>query len=176
MKRISGEEYLANLQEAVRMTMPIENIMLVENWYLTVEEMNCIHSIAVNMDEYKINDYIEILKKYCENVLENSNISRRLGIHELVFTSVADYYGTLGLVKDSNEIGNAIIKCCLENRRMRTLARNLYSNCWNIYKVGNGDSLTRDDEVITTLHRCILLSDIMDNEVLKRFFVKMSQD
>lgn len=174
---MSKEQSVHEIEKSLRLTMPLEYIEGQTECYLTREEILSVHNMAIKCNSKKWNKYFEILKKFCEQQIEQNSITMRIGVHEILMTTIANHLGTLGKIRESNKYGKYMIKRGLENRRMQALAKNLYHNCWNIYKIGDGERLARDNQdVINCLNRCILLSEIVGDKQLKEFFVRMSQN
>lgn len=176
-QKLSRDIVVERLKEVLEVTMPIEGLLKSKKWYLTVEEISCLHNIAVRIDKNQKNDYFMILNKYCEMTLNNQNVMKRLSVNDLLVTGIASYLGNLGEYVASTELGEQMIKINLASRRMRTLARNLYNTCWNKYNIDGTDRLTRDcEEVKETLSKCILLSEIIDDEKLINIFINKLND
>lgn len=172
-QEITRQEAVERLIEVAKMTIPVDRLLTLNEWFLTREEITCIYNIAIRIGLHEENKYLEILKAYCKKEIGEERISIRLGVHELLLTGMANYLGNLGEYEESNAMANRAIRLTLENRRMHSLAGNLYNNCWNKYNIDGELALARDNqEVDTTLRRCILLSDISRNVKSKGFFKK----
>lgn len=173
MQEISRQEAIERLIEVAKMSIPVDRLLTLDEWFLTREEITCIYNIAIRIGAHEDNKYLEILKEYCKREIGEEHISKRLGVHELLLTGMANYLGNLGEYEKSNAMADRAIRLTLENRRMYSLAGNLYNNCWNKYSVDGELPSARDNqEVDRTLRRCILLSDISHNVKSKDFFKK----
>lgn len=176
LKEISNEECVEQLKAGLELTMPVDKIMESEEWYLTVEEISYLQSMAIRINSPVDNVYIEILRKYCDEQILRNGMEKRVGAHALLITTLENYLGNLGLTDESNRLGEFMIKYGLKNRRMHTLAKNLYHICWNNYQIGDGKTLARDEEVLENLHKCILLSEIINDKKLHDFLKKKLDD
>lgn len=176
LKEISNEECVEQLKVGLELTMPVDKIMESEEWYLTVEEISYLQSMAIRINPSADNVYIEILRKYCNEQILKNCVETRVGAHEQLITNLENYLGNLGLTDESNRLGEFMIKYDLKNRRMHTLAKNLYHICWNNYQIGDGKTLARDEEVLENLHKCILLSEIINDKKLHDFLKNKLDD
>ena len=176
-KEISKVETIEKLVELLELTIRVERLLESEEWYLTVEEINILHNILTRCEDNSENVFFKILHNYSIKSIHQNSASIRMGVYDLIITGLANYLGNKGEYELSNWYGSQMIKSGLENRRMRTLARNLYSNCWNKYNIDRGESLARDNqEVVTTINRCILLGEIMKNNSLRDFMIRKLKD
>lgn len=176
-KEITTQETIQKLTELLELTVRVDQLSKVKELYLTVEEMNIMHNIAVRTGIKTKNIYFDVLRNYSDEATNKFNSYQRTSINELIVTGVANYLGDLGLYEESTALGEHMIKFGLRLRRMHSLAKNLYNNCWNKYNINNGEALARENiEVDIALKRCVILSYIMNNEKLKNFFVMMSNN
>ena len=173
----STEEYIASLKEILEYTIPIDKAFKYKEWYLTDAELTSLHAIAVNIDVHEKNPYLLKLIEYCEAEIHNGSVSIRMRANEFIITSVANSLGSMGYYEKSNQFSETILKCSLMNRRMSTLAKNIYNRLWNELQVSAISSKTRDDEYDNkVLHRCILLCDIAKMKQFKKFFESKLKD
>ena len=120
---------------------------------------------------------MDILREYCKRGIRESSISVRLGVYELLLAGIANYLGNIKAYEESTAMANYAIRLSLENRRMYSLARNLYSICWNKYNIDGVKTLARDiPDVDITLHRCLLLSEIARDKKMNGFFKEKLKD
>ena len=165
-------ESVEKLKEIIEITLPLQCVTNTLDRYLTIEEISCLHNIAVRIGKTERNIFFEALYEYCYEQLKTRHISKRIGVHDLLITAIASYLGNRGEYRVSTELSVEMIRASLSNRRMLTLARNLYNNCWNRYNINGTDNLARDcEEVDDILSRCILLCDITGDEKLKNIFI-----
>lgn len=170
-KKITEEEGCSELKEILEFTVPIDRVMNLDEWYMTIEEISCLYSIGIRIDNTVGNEYMKFLRRHCLKEQEQNRVSIRLGINELVMTGVASYIGNQGNIQASTELSEKVVTTSLRNRRMPTLARNLYNKYWNSKVIMNRESLARENnEIKIVLYKCILLSDFMKSEEYVEFF------
>lgn len=171
---ISATEAVKRLIELLSLTIRVDRLNKVTELYLTVEEMSILHNIASFSEVKEARVYFKILKKYCEKEMKEKRVLRRMSLYEMLIYGMANALGDKGKTQESSQLATQMIRFSLKNRRMHILAQNLYCNCWNKYKVGDGTKLARKyPEVIETLNQCITISEIMNVEELKEFFLWM---
>ena len=175
--KITRQEAVERLIKVANMTVPVDKLLNLEEWFLTREEMVCIYSIAIRIGLNEENKYMDILRGYCKRGIRESSISVRLGVYELLLAGIANYLGNIKAYEESTAMANYAIRLSLENRRMYSLARNLYSICWNKYNIDGVKTLARDiPDVDITLHRCLLLSEIARDKKMNGFFKEKLKD
>ena len=166
---ITKEEAVERLIEALELTVSIEKCLKAKEWYWTIEEINLLYNIEELYNTKKKNMYQKLLLKYCSLEFNDSSFINRLDVYETIATALANRLGNDAKYELSNKMGNAVIQQCLRQRRMRTLARGMYSVCWNNLK--SGAVLKNSSYVNVTLNRCILISEILRHKKLVEFFV-----
>ena len=170
--KITKEEVVEKLIEALKLTVSVERCLKLNELYLTVEELNLLYNISGRYAKKK-NIYQDLVVKYYETEMRNKAIVNRVDAYEGIISGFANRAGNRGEYELSNAYANEGIKVCLKNRRMRTLARNLYEKCWNKYNIdGKGTLMTDKTEVISALKRAIILSRIIRHKKLEEFFVR----
>ena len=173
-KRISKERAVEKLLEALELTVPIDRCFKLKEWCFTVAEITILYNIANLQRVERKNLYEKLLTNYFNQELCYSGIISRPDIYELVATSFANHLGDKGEYAASDAISNQVIRTCLKMRRVRSVPRNLYIKCWNKYNINDGNSLrTEESEVVSSMNKCIILSQIIRHKKLEEFFVAM---
>lgn len=171
LQNITEDEAREAMKEVLGLTMPIDKVCESDEWYLTIEELSCLNSIAVSNDNLDENKYMEILRNYCHAECERGRVVSRIGINELIMLDTVNYLGDFGAFQESSELAKVLLKNCLMNRRMPALARVLYILYWNEIqqrKLGIPTRANIDTNVI--LQSCILFSDFIKNQDDMDFF------
>ncbi|MBE5887909.1 MAG: hypothetical protein E7283_03630 [Lachnospiraceae bacterium] len=176
-KEISNMECVERLKDLLELTVRVEMLHKVKELYLTIEEIAILYNLATRIKTNRKNRYLDILRTYCNEKRDNKSIVERMVINEFVITGISSHLGNINKKNESNELSDEMIRISLANRRMRTLARNLYNKCWNQYDINGTESLARENEYVkNTLFRCILLSDMAKDEKLRDAFAKKMKD
>ena len=172
-ENITGEDTAKELVKILNLTVFVDNIFSLPEWYLTVEEISIVHNIALRSGLDIDNVYLKILKEYCLKEVNESQVTSRLAVHEMLITGVASYLGNLGDYQTSSLLSEKMMRLSLKHRRMHTLARNIYNKHWNQSKLNNIDTSASGDLLQNRiLEQCILLCDMDKNEQLKNTFRK----
>ena len=170
-KKLTDEEAVARLVETLELTVPVDKCLKLKEWYFTIEEMTLLHNIVTLSNQRKKNKYQVLLEKYFEQEFVEKDIVSRVDIYETVANGMVNYTGNKGEYEKSNIIASSVIRICLKNRRIRTVAKNLYEICWNKYNINGGAELNmKEPEVVKTLNRCIALSRLIRHKKLEEFF------
>lgn len=168
IKLISERRAANALKKALELTVSLENIEKIEKPYFTLEELSCLHGIARRIPN---SEYAKILEKMCMNEILHKTIRKRIAVNEILVSGVADRLGDEGEYSKSNIVITELTKCSLQNRRMATLAKNLYIKCWNDIQYNNIQTTNSCDQFDSSIiSRCITLSDITKNDKFRNFF------
>lgn len=171
-KKITEEETVEKLIKALELTVPVDKCLKAKEWYFTIVEENLLYNISGRYKSKKKNKYQELLVKCYEQDMKNRDVVSRLDLYEMIAGGLINRAGNRGEYELSNTIARETIETCLKNRRMRTLAKNLYEICWNKYNIGGGKELrTSEPEVIESINQCINLSRIIRHKKLEEFLV-----
>ena len=170
-KKISPKETVEKLIEALELTVSISKCRKLKECYFTIEELNLIYNIALRIGNKKKNDYMKMVKGYCDMDISEGRLGNYVDGREVFLTGIANYLGDIGDYDESNVYGKMLVKQGIGLRRMHCLAKNLYVQCWNKYHTESADALFGDNpEAARILRQCILLSGIMKDDFYKGFF------
>ena len=170
---ITLDEYFEQMKGALECTIELKNVLDSENCYLTQEEVSCVYNIGVRL-HHPENPFIPIIKKICERYMEESIVSSKIGEYELLMTGTANYLGTMEQFDESDNASSSAIKICLQNRRMSSLATNIYNQLWNFQQREKKKlPISCDIDVEKEFHRCVMLANISKQNKRKKFYILM---
>lgn len=131
LKKITQQEYVSRLKEALNYSLSIENVLDKKEMYLTDNELHCFYSMLKELEDVNKEKeiYINILKKMYET--HGKEACADVGMYELIMTYVASYHGNIAKYDESDEESIPIINECLKNGRMAIIPQNIYCIHWN---------------------------------------------
>ena len=131
LRKISKEQYMKEMLEALEYTIPLEYVMKPGKKFLSREERTYIHNIGINIGAVKDNPYMLVIANICkENDLEN-DLGGHIRKYEFLLTSIISYLGNIGDYEKSDELSKKLMKKSLQYRREGILAETMYNNLWN---------------------------------------------
>ena len=131
LRKISKEQYMKEMLEALEYTIPLEYVMKPGKKFLSREERTYIHNIGINIGAVKDNPYMLVIANICkENDLEN-DLGGHIRKYEFLLTSIISYLGNIGDYEKSEELSKKLMKKSLQYRREGILAETMYNNLWN---------------------------------------------
>jgi transcriptional regulator with XRE-family HTH domain len=167
LERISTEEFLQELLEAIRITIPRYDNISLSNWPLTYNEIVLLLNISTayaEMGDY--NNGIRILKE-AYNALNSSYMDKeqrefsKVGI----LVNLSKWYGMEDKYKESSDCIIEGIEICRRNRIGGVLPILLYNNAWNKEKLIEKGVLSPDNktECIKSLRKAYYIASAMQS-------------
>ena len=171
LRKISKEQYMKEMLEAVEYTIPLEYVMKPGKKFLSREERTYIHNIGINIGAVKDNPYMLVIANICkENDLEN-DLGGHIRKYEFLLTSIISYLGNIGDYEKSDELSKKLMKKSLQYRREGILAETMYNNLWNYQqRLREGKEIERVYEEKKEIEKYILLSKFGKMDMLLKFF------
>ena len=171
LRKISKEQYMKEMLEALEYTIPLEYVMKPGKKFLSREERTYIHNIGINIGAVKDNPYMLVIANICkENDLEN-DLGGHIRKYEFLLTSIISYLGNIGDYEKSDELSKKLTKKSLQYRREGILAETMYNNLWNYQqRLREGKEIERVYEEKKEIEKYILLSKFGKMDMLLKFF------
>ena len=171
LRKISKEQYMKEMLEALEYTIPLEYVMKPGKKFLSREERTYIHNIGINIGAVKDNPYMLVIANICkENDLEN-DLGGHIRKYEFLLTSIISYLGNIGDYEKSEELSKKLMKKSLQYRREGILAETMYNNLWNYQqRLREGKEIERVYEEKKEIEKYILLSKFGKMDMLLKFF------
>ena len=171
LRKISKEQYMKEMLEALEYTIPLEYVMKPGKQFLSREERTYIHNIGINIGAVKDNPYMLVIANICkENDLEN-DLGGHIRKYEFLLTSIISYLGNIGDYEKSDELSKKLMKKSLQYRREGILAETMYNNLWNYQqRLREGKEIERVYEEKKEIEKYILLSKFGKMDMLLKFF------
>ena len=171
LRKISKEQYMKEMLEALEYTIPLEYVMKPGKKFLSREERTYIHNIGINIGAVKDNPYMLVIANICkENDLEN-DLGGHIRKYEFLLTSIISYLGNIGDYEKSDELSKKLMKKSLQYRREGILAETMYNNLWNYQqRLREGKEIERVYEEKKEIEKYILLSKFGKMDMLLKFF------
>lgn len=129
--KISKEQALRELKEAVEYTMPMECIQNSEELYLTSEETTCLINMAEVLGNHEINQYHKLVWEIAKQYEEQDTVNENISMYEFIMGHVASTLGNVGEYEVSNEISKRIIRENLLLHRLGNVADGVYNMAYN---------------------------------------------
>jgi Helix-turn-helix. len=131
--RISTDEFLDELQKAIRLTIPKYGNISLKNWPLTYNEANIILNISTAYAEK--NEYqkaVEILEE-AYGALNQSymDVELRNTFQVFILNNLSKWYGLMGNHQKAIDVTLQGIKICKECKIGNVLPNLLYNYAWN---------------------------------------------
>ncbi len=175
--RITREEYVEQIKEALEYTVALENIKNLREGYMTCNEIGCIYNIATRVAEKEAWGYFEPLwELYCRYEEEN-DVEANISMYLFVMKGIASYLGNVGRYRESNEISDRAIREGLKSGRGLMLQNYIYNNCWNdmeCQKRGIAAGMIPHGK--TELQACIILSRFWQEEFYEAHYCKKMKE
>lgn len=168
-KKIKNEECIRRLQQALEYTVPLKCVKQMEEGFLTRAEMDCLHNIARRMEGAEKKVYMDLLRKICEQLVEEDKVEVFASTYELTMYNVASYLGDEGEYAESDKICHYIMKLSLSLRRDNMLHMCIYNNLWNQMKNTSAD---RKSFVESELQKCLQLAKLCKDTFYEEFYNK----
>ena len=164
--RISKKEFVEREKEALRCTLPIENLLKHENVYLTEREAICIRNGWKWMEEKEKRETIRFLLNFYEKYIEDKGVSEVISMYEFVTEGAVEELGNMGEHEFAQKIDRKAIRASLSCRRLCDIHYKLYDIWWNENERKKKEGKeTSKDEKCRVFKKCIILS-----HYVKRYF------
>ena len=170
---ITLDAYFQRMKDALECTIELKNVLESDDCYLTQEEVSCIYNIGVRLHDPN-NPFIPVINKICEQYMRDNIVPSKIAEYELLMTGMANYLGTMGQFDESDRVSATVIKSFLQNRRMSSLATNIYNQLWN-YQQREKKKLPMASrlDVEKEFNRCVMLANISKQTKRKNFYMLM---
>jgi transcriptional regulator with XRE-family HTH domain len=161
MGNISPEVYLEQLDEALSITVQLNENTNIGEGYFTGMEVQCLFYMTMVTDTYKnivLLDFFKELfdKNNCNNLGKESRA--------ILLRWMSDRYEKIGDFLLSDRYARMSLQVDLENNKLRTAHKCLYDIVWNSVKSSNEKDMFSDD-VCHKIFVCYVLSEfIKDNK------------
>ena len=157
--RISKKEFVEREKEALRCTLPVENLLKHENVYLTEREAICIRNGWKWMKEKEKRETIRFLLNFYEKRICDNEIFEAISMYEFVTEGAVEELGNMGDYESAIEIDKKAIKTNLECRRIWGIHYKLYDMWWNENEImkREGREISAD-KTREALKNCVILS------------------
>ena len=165
-KKIDLREFLKMEKEAMRCTLPVDNLLNQTNVYLTEREVTCIRNSWSGMEEQEKRESIRFLLKFYEKYIEDKGVSEVISMYEFVTEGVVEEMGNMGEHEFAQKIDRKAIRASLSCRRLCDIHYKLYDIWWNENERKKKEGKeTSKDEKCRVFKKCIILS-----HYVKRYF------
>jgi len=171
--KISKEEYVNRMKEALQCTIPYDKAVGSEDKYLTNEEIYCIQNIILELDWSRTvrKECVDALIGYCDKFIFSECYIR---IYQFIMAAVAWYLGDAEEYDRSVEYNNMILKILLKNRRLGGIHEALYAVIWSKEQEyrKNGRYIGKN-VVCRELCKCIQIGDLVRNVNKKNTYLNI---
>lgn len=165
-KKIDLREFLKMEKEAMRCTLPVDNLLNQTNVYLTEREVTCIRNSWSGMEEQEKRESIRFLLEFYEKYIEDKGVSEVISMYEFVTEGVVEELGNMGEHEFAQKIDRKAIRASLSCRRLCDIHYKLYDIWWNENERRKKEGKeTSKDEKCKVFKKCIILS-----HYVKRYF------
>jgi transcriptional regulator with XRE-family HTH domain len=173
LKRISTDEFLEELQKAIRITIPRYGEISLSNWPLTYNEGTLLLNISTAYLEKE--DYqkgIEILEEMY-SALKKSYMDdeQRAIMQVVVLYSISKLYGLIGIHQKAIDTATDGIEICKEFKIGNVLPHLLYNCAWNKEQLIEKGVLSPENkrECITLLKQAYYIACAMQQSYMEQF-------
>lgn len=164
--RISKKEFVEREKEALRCTLPVENLLKHESVYLTEREAICIRNGWKWMEEKEKRETIRFLLNFYEKRICDNEFFEDISMYEFVTEGVVEELGNMGEHEFAQKIDRKAIRGSLSCRRLCDIHYKLYDIWWNENERKKKEGKeTSKDEKCRVFKKCIILS-----HYVKRYF------
>lgn len=175
-KKISDEEFIRHIIEALECTVPYDVATAQGEKYLTTGELTCLNNIlitkATNVPEFK-QTYRALL-----NILDSkkNSINNFLSMYEFIMQPIASYQGDCGEYEKSDIHEKEIIVNTLRNKRVTIIQVAMYGMLWNKEQRDKkkANSLQGKSNAVSELKRCSILADFAKNSRQAKFYLNVA--
>jgi tetratricopeptide (TPR) repeat protein len=171
LKRITTEEFLMQLQKAIRITIPRFGEISLSNWPLTFNEVTILLNISTAYSENE--EYqkgIEVLEEVY-TALKQSYIDneQRAIMQVVILNNLSKWYGLVENHQRAIDTANQGIEICKEFKIGNILPRLLYSIAWNKEKLIEKGVLSPENkrECISYLKQAYYIASAMQQSYIE---------
>lgn len=173
LKRISSEEFLVELQKAIRITIPRYGEISLTNWPLTYNEATLLLNISTAYSEEKNYEKgIEILEEV-NIALKQSYIDgeQRALMQVVILNNVSKWYGLIGKHQKAIDRAYEGIDICRKFEIGNVLPNLLYSYAWNKEELIDKGVLLPENkrECISYLKQAYYIAYAMQQSYMEQF-------
>lgn len=174
--KITKEEFAARMDEALRCTLITENLLNVDELYLTEMEMACIRKkirVIENTEKVK---YVELLLHFFEQYEENKELSDCIAMFEFIMVCIISELGNMDRYQDAICLDKKVLRESLKCRRLWSVSNLLYEILWNEYHEQIND-INKKEKTTECLQECITFSHFCKQHYLEKFLCeKINQE
>ncbi|NLK28915.1 MAG: helix-turn-helix transcriptional regulator [Clostridiales bacterium] len=173
LKRISVEEFLDGLQEAILLTIPRYGSISLANWPLSMNETGLLVNIstayAENDDYRKAIDILEEANRAMNQSYMDEQ--QRINFQINIKHNLSKWYGLVGEHKQAIEVAREGIDICKKYKLGNALANFLYNITWNKEQMIDKGLLPAEDrkECLTDLKQAFYIASAMQQPFIVQF-------
>ena len=175
-KRITCEEYLSQMEQAILLTIPKYRMISLSGWPLTYLEAMLLLNISSAYAERE--DYtksIQLLKE-AVSALQHSYMDEQQSIiiQIAIYSNLSKWYGLNGKHEEAIVNANVGVELCKKHKLGSAVVNLLYSIVWNKEKlIERGDlSIEQRNNCIKELKRIYYIAAAMQQSFLMEFIEK----
>ena len=169
--KIEDKEFIRREKVALEETLRIDNLLSLNDVYLTEREMACIRNSWKGM-EWKIKKrYIKFLLNYYDGIALNNNLENIISEYEFVIQGVVDELGNNGENEWALQINQNTVPISISCRRLLGCDYKLYDIIWNRNQIlaKQGEKLGKK-EMTDGLRDCITISHFLKHYNYEKIF------
>ena len=169
--KIDDKEFIRREKGALEETLRIDNLLSLNDVYLTEREIACIRNSWKGM-EWKIKKrYIKFLLNYYDRIALNNNLENIISEYEFVIQGVVDELGNNGENEWALQINQNTVPISISCRRLLGCDYKLYDIIWNRNQIlaKQGEKLG-EKEMTDRLRDCITISHFLKHYNYEKIF------
>lgn len=168
--KIKDEEYAARQREALRCTLDTENLMNLDEIYMTEMEISCICKSIKVLGMLEKKKYIEFLMRFFKQYQEKRELTDCVVMYEFVMVCMASELGNMGDYQTAINIDKKVLREILRCRRIWSVSNLLYDILWNEIEQKKGKDFFNKKTIMTEhLQQCIILSHFYRQQHIEKF-------
>lgn len=169
--RITGNEFVERVDEALRYTLKTEKIYDVDEVYLTETEMSCICNKAKEVDETEKRELIDFMLGFFEKFKNKDILSEYISMYEFVMVSVTNELSSMGEYQLAAALDKKGLREVLRCRRLWVINEFLYDLWWMDMQEKSATRQPIEKEKMTNdLIQCIITSHFCKRRYYERFY------
>ena len=164
-KEINRDEYLVLLDEALRETFELTEVIDYTEVFFTEKEIECLFDMTLVTDKYKnldLKDFFIVL--FNEN--NGKNLSK--GLQALILRWLSDKYEKERNFVLSDKYAKKALQVDLENNKIWTAYKSLYDMVWNSVKSDNEKDMF-SAEIYSKIFVCYILAEFIKDDQSAEF-------
>lgn len=172
--RITGNEFVERVDEALRYTLKTEKIYDVDEVYLTEMEMSCICKKVKELDEIEKKETIDFLLCFFEKLNKKNVLSEYIVMYEFVMACITNELSSMGEYQLAVEIDNKMLQEVLRCRRLYTVNAFLYDLWWIDKQQKSMEKQQMEIKKMTEdLNNCIILSHFYKETFYEKCYLRI---